>query len=157
MPSPTMPAAPRGCAVVGAEVVLRKSSASSRQSPKKSVGHDAVAVGCAVEAVVDAAEVLPRMAVVRGGLAGVDELAALVEEVADRHRQVLLALGDREVRAGRRTTSRSTRPRVLGQAVVAEVPDDGLVVAEHAEVVRHALGVDVPEVRASACLAARAR
>ena len=47
--------------------------------------------------------------------------------------------------------------RVLGQAVVAEVPDDGVVVAEHAEVVRHALGVDVPHVGVTPLAAARRR
>ena len=39
---------------------------------------------------------------------------------------------------------------VLRQAVLAEVPDDHLVVAEHAEVVRDALRIDVPDVRCDA-------
>ena len=43
----------------------------------------------------DAAE----LAVVAGGLAGVEQLAALVEEVAHGDRQVLLALGHRRGRA----------------------------------------------------------
>ena len=35
--------------------------------------------------------------------------------------------------------------RVLGQPVVAQVPDHGLEMAEHAEIVRHALAGDVPD------------
>ena len=37
---------------------------------------------------------------------------------------------------------------VLGEPVVTEIPDDRLEVAEHAEVVRHALGVRRPIHRA---------
>ena len=84
------------------------------------------------------------------GLGGVDQLAALVEEVAHGHRQVLLALGDRDVgQVAERRRGEEVLP-VLGDAVVAHVPDDRLVVAEHAEVVRDALGVRVPQVGAVA-------
>ena len=97
------------------------------------------------------AEQLVEQAGVAGRLAGVDELAAAVEVVAH---------GDASGTAGARRPSCPGAGRrapkygrlgddvllVLGQPVVAEVPEDGRVVAEHAEVVRHALGVDVPDV-----------
>ncbi len=76
---------------------------------------------------------------------GLDELAALVEVVAQRHRQVLLALGDGDVGHG----SEQERVgegvlRVLHQPVVARLPHHGVEVAQHAERMRDTLGVDVP-------------
>ena len=89
-----------------------------------------------------------REAVVAGRLAGEHELAALVEEVAHGDREVLLPLGHRGVLELALADEVDLEVlRVLRQAVVAVVPDDGGVVAEDAEVVRHALGVDVPHVR----------
>lgn len=101
-----------------------------------------VLLRCAVEAVVDAADRPAEQAEVARRLAGVDELAALVE--AHGERQVPLALGDREV--GQRAEQVGVGDLVLGilgQAVVTHLPHHGVEVAEHAEVVRHALGVDV--------------
>ena len=127
------------------EVVLREVVG---QQP--AVGHevardDAVLLRRAVEPVEDAAERPADQALVLSGLAGLDQLAALVEVVAHGEREVLLALGHRDVR------ERSEQERVgeqvlglLGQAVVAALPHDGVEVAEHAERVGNALGVDVP-------------
>ena len=75
-----------------------------------------------------------------------DQLSALVEEVAHGHRQVLLALGHRHVLQRPERALDDFVLGVLGQPVVAEVPDDRVVVTENAQIVGHALGVDVPQV-----------
>ena len=86
-----------------AQVVLRE-VVGEQEAVAEEVGRDdAVLLGRAVQAVVDATERVAELPVVAGGLAGVDELAALVEEVAHRHRQVLLAFGDRQIGAAART------------------------------------------------------
>ena len=111
----------------------------------KSPRDDAVLLRRAVEPVVDAAERPAEEALVLGGLAGLDQLAALVEEIAHGEGEVLLALGHGEVRE--RPEQERVGEQVLGilrEAVVAALPHDGVEVAEHAERVGHALGVDVP-------------
>ena len=98
-----VPTTPVGSAnvvrAIGAEVVLVEVVGQQQAVAEEVLGDDAVLVGRTVEPVVDAADRSAEQAEVAGGLAGVDQLAALVEVVAHRHRQVLLALGDRQVLA----------------------------------------------------------
>ena len=87
----------------------------------------------------EVAELVALRVLRAGALAGVEQLAALVEEVADVDH--LLDGEPRGAGAGRLA-------RLAGQVVVAEVPDDGVVVAQHAEVVRREVAalVDVVDV-----------
>ena len=145
---PVTPPAVERHAAVRPEVVLRE-VVGQQQAVGGQVAarrDHALLLGRAVEAVVDAAEPGADEAVVADRLAGEHELAALVEEVAHGHRQVLLALGHRAVLVGPAEQFGQEVLGILRQAVVAVVPDDGGVVAEDAEVVRNASGVDVPDV-----------
>ncbi|WP_372506679.1 hypothetical protein [Actinomadura madurae] len=102
----------------------------------------------AFQPVVDAAAVQPAdRTVVAGRLTGVEQLPALVQVRPDRQDQVLRPVGD--LRVGRVPEEGLHRivGRVLGQAVVAELPDDGLEVLQDAEIVRDAVLVDVPDER----------
>jgi hypothetical protein len=134
-----------------AHVVLGEVVGEQQAVAEEVARHHAVLLRRAVQAVIDAADRRPQLAVVPRRLTGERERAAAVEVVADRDRQVLLALGDGRV------LQRPERERVgedvlgvLGQPVAAEVPDDAGEVAEHPEVVRHALGRHVPHVGADA-------
>ena len=84
-----------------------------------------------------------------GRLAGVEHAPALVDEVA--HLEQLLHRQPRRVARA--------PARLAGHDVVARVPDDRVVVAEHAEVVgrRAAVGVDVVDVEGDAVRAQRVR
>ena len=84
----------------GAQVVLLEVVGQQQAVAEEVLGDGAVLLGGAVEAVVDAAERTAELAVVAGGLAGVQQLPALVEVVAHGHGQVLLALGHRQVLDG---------------------------------------------------------
>src|ERR687894_364578 len=74
-------------------------SAVRANAPASSTGLSATAgpPNVAVVPVIDAADGVAELPVELRGLAGVGQLAALVEVVAHGERQVLLALGDREV------------------------------------------------------------
>ena len=133
-----------------AEVVLVE-VVGQQQAVADGRSDDAVLGGGAVEAVVDAADRAAEGAEVAGGLAGVHQLAALVEVVADRDRQVLLTFGHGGVLEQVPAEVGELVLRVLGQPVLTEVPDHGPEVAEHAEVVRHALLGHVPDRRPVAC------
>ena len=150
-----------GAAVERAQVVLEEVVGEQQAVAERVRVDDALLLGEVVQAVVDAADdpadQVLEQAVVRRRLTAIEELASGVEVVADRQRQVLLALGDRAVGQVERPKAGNSRDEVLGvlrQPVVAEVPQHGGVVAEDAEVVwravrigRRALGVDVPDIR----------
>ena len=84
----------------------------------------------------------PGRVLLAGALAGVEHAPALVDEVA--HLVQLLHRQPRRVAGPPAGLARDD--------VVARVPDDGVVVAEHAEVVRRgaAVGVDVVDVERDA-------
>ncbi len=129
----------------GTEVVLREVVGQQQAVAEEVLRDDAVLLGGAVEAVVDAADGGPEHAGVLRGLARVHELAALVEEVAHGHGQVLLPLGHGQVLdLAEQVGVGEEVLLVLGEAVVALLPHDGAEVAEDAERVGHALGVRVP-------------
>ena len=136
-------------AVVRAEVVLHEVVRQQLAVVAEAGRDEARPLRMALEAVVDAAAVgLAQRAEVARGLAGVDQLAALVEVGAHAEHGVLGAVGDLGVRERADHRLHRLVDRVLGQPVVAQVPDDRVEVAEHAEVVRHAVLVDVPHHRA---------
>ena len=127
------------------EVVLGEVVGQQQAVGQEVAGDDAVLIGRSGEPVVDPAERPPEQAEVLRVLPGLDELAALVEVVAQRDRQVLLALGDGDV--GHGAEQERVGDGVLGvlhQPVVTRLPHDDVEVAEHAERMRDTLGVDVP-------------
>ena len=145
-----------GSAAVRPEVVLGEVVGEQQAVAERIEIDEARLIRGAVEAVIDAgqraAEQVVEQPVVRGGLAGMDQLAALVQVVADCDREVLLTFGDGAVgqvepeqwKLGQLVL------RILSEPVVAEIPEHGVVVAEHSEVVWDALSVDVPSVRGDA-------
>ena len=112
------------------EVVLGEVVGQQQAVGQEVAGDDAVLLGRPVEPVEDAAERPAEQALVLRVLAGLDELAALVEVVAQRHRQVLLALGDGDVGDGAEQERVGEGVlRVLHQPVVARLPHHGVEVA----------------------------
>ena len=132
-------------ALARTEVVLGEVVGQQQAVGQEVAGDGAVLFRRPGEPVEDAAERPAEQAVVLRALARLDELAAFVEVVAQRQRQVLLALGDGDVGDGAEQERVGERVlRVLHQPVVARLPHHGVEVAEHAERVRDTLGVHVP-------------
>ena len=139
------------------EVVLAEVVRQDQAVVEEARRDDALRRLVAVEGVVEAADRVAdaRQALVLRGLAGVDQLAAVIEVVPHPQREVLLALGDPDVGELPAPDADELVLRVLRDPVVPEVPQHRVVVVEHAEVVRHAAAVDVPDVGAVAGLADR--
>ena len=113
-----------------AEVVLGEVVRQQQAVRQEVAGDDAVLIRRTVEPVEDPAERAAEQPVVLRVLPGLDELAALVEEVAQRDRQELLPLGDRDI--GHRSEQERVGERVLRvlhQPVVTGLPHDDVEVA----------------------------